>query len=128
MENDRIEINSKNNNGTGLQESLNTSFHYACSSGNLAIVKVLIKDIRLDINSRTNYQETALACLHGHLVIIEHLLKDARLEINSKNYCGWTPFHDTCYYEHLEIVKILIKDARLDINNQNKYVQESRIP
>ena len=121
MKDTRLDINSKNKNGS-------TPFHLACINGHLAILEILIKDIRLKINSKDNDGNTGFhyACKNGHLAIVDFLIKDAQpaslsLEINSKNKYSWTPFHLACLYGHLAIVDFLMKDAHLKINSRNNY-------
>ena len=79
----------------------------------LAIIEFLIKDARLEINSKDISGNTGfhLACKHGYLAIIDFLIKDARLKINAGNMYGRTGFHLACMYSKVAIVKILLENA-----------------
>lgn len=100
-------------------KELNLKFIDACYSNNLEIVKKLLKNSSIDVNSKdTTYHNTALmyACVVGALNIVKELMKSKELDINVKNKQKVTAFMYACKYESLNIVKELLKRKDLDIN------------
>ncbi|OEY86896.1 hypothetical protein BIY23_00070 [Wolbachia pipientis] len=70
----------------------NTALHIASATGNLPIVKLLIKEGKADINVQNNYKDTPLilAIQNKHFDVAQHLVKkDA--DINAANQYGNTP-------------------------------------
>ena len=70
-----------------------TPFYIACWNEKIEIVKLLLKDERVDINKSNNDDQTPLfiACFFGNLEIVESILRSGR-EINfmQKNKYGET--------------------------------------
>lgn len=63
-----------------------TALHFAAEYGFTDVVKSMVPDERFDVDTRSNYNQTALcvAAKHGHTEIIEHLLRSGA-QINAKN-------------------------------------------
>ena len=78
-----------------LAASGNTPLHYACISGHVDIVELLIRRMNARIDSTNAQGETPLhlACSHGHKGVIERLLL-ARASTNIQDtLSGNTPLH-----------------------------------
>ena len=113
-----------------LNDNNRIPFYWACRKNHIEIVKLLMKDSRIDINKPDNHGHTPLivAVYRKYFKIVKLLLKDDRIDVNKSNNDGMTPFmvatinfiehseDDIPNSEYLEIVKLLLKDPRVDIN------------
>ncbi|KAM9953377.1 hypothetical protein ACTFIR_008443 [Dictyostelium discoideum] len=115
--------------------------HLACSGGNEAITRYLIKILGADFDLSTirdNELMTPLhwACLEGkHLpinVILEHATNYSsnntngnseiiKKIINSSDHRGETPLYLACLNGSINCLKILLNNPFIDINQQSKF-------
>ncbi|KAK5582482.1 hypothetical protein RB653_004067 [Dictyostelium firmibasis] len=115
--------------------------HLACSGGNEAITRYLIKILGVDFDLSTirdNELMTPLhwACLEGkHLpinVILEHAInynsssninnsEMIKKIINSRDHRGETPLYLACLIGSINCLKILLNNPFIDINQQSKF-------
>jgi len=95
-----------------------TALHFATVKGNLAIVKLLIKN-EANVNSINNQGDTAftLASKNGFVEIAKLLIKNGA-DINSINQDDETAFTLASKYGHVKIVKLLIEN-RAEIDETN---------
>ena len=107
-------INAKDNNG-------NYVIHYASNSDLLQIVKYLIENRKVDLNTKGYFERTPLhkACENGYLPIVDYLIsKGANIEAKDKE--GKTPLHYACSNNHSLIVGYLIsKGANIEAMDEN---------
>merc|ERR1719483_2061675 len=81
----RIDLNAKEVGGTG--------FHYACRSGHIEIVELLIKnsvELNFNLNAKANNGFTGFhyACFNGHVKMVELLIQNSvefHINLNAKN-------------------------------------------
>jgi ankyrin repeat protein len=85
-------------------------FQYACSDQLTKIVRLLLKDSRIDPSKSDNYCIN-YASKNGHTKIVKILIKHPRVNpSDNHNYA----IKQSCKYGHINIVKLLLKDDRVD--------------
>ncbi|MFC1841528.1 ankyrin repeat domain-containing protein [Candidatus Dependentiae bacterium] len=112
----------------GYLEDINKAkLFWACDSGNLAIVKLLLPHCTKEtINKADKYGTTPLrgACCGGNLAIVELLLPRCTKETINKanNNDGITPLFWACWKDNKEIVKLLLPHCtKATINKVTAY-------
>lgn len=70
----------------------------ACQRGKDDIVKVLLADTRVQINTRAPNGSSPFftACILGHVAVVKLMLADDRVDINVTNNGGYTPIILCC--------------------------------
>ncbi|KAH6867370.1 ankyrin repeat-containing domain protein [Thelonectria olida] len=85
----------------------NTPLHQAANSGELPIVKMLVKNkARLDAKNNVNQTSLFLASSGDFRKVAEYLLKSGA-DVNGGK--GSTPLSIAIFYEHSEMVKVLLE-------------------
>jgi ankyrin repeat protein len=98
-----------------------TVLHYACCWNHIDMVKYLIVECHINVNTQaTKTQElTALhcACCHSnsHLPLIQYLCKQAHADVYIPDQCGANVLHMACIYGHIDIVKYLIEECHMNV-------------
>lgn len=89
-----------------LQNETETLLHEACRS-NLDIVKYLIKNKKMDIESWNNFNQTPLhiACASGHHKIVSYLLYIGA-NINAKDEDLMTPLEYAIMYQNHSVIDL----------------------
>jgi ankyrin repeat protein len=97
-----------------------TPLCWAASLGNEMVVKLLLGEGRVDLNSRDEVDFTPLAwsAKGGHGSIVQLLLAEDRLDLNSKVGCGDTPLMWAIAHGD-EVVKLFLANDGVDINSKN---------
>ena len=99
----------------------NTGFQYACKSGHVELVELLIKksvEFNIDLITKDDsYGNTGFhyACMSGKVKLVELLIKNSvelNLNLNAKNGKGETGYHIACSYDQVKIVGLLIKNSK----------------
>ena len=104
-----------------------TAIHVAAFSGNLDILKELIKQ-GADINAENNDKQTILHLAAGaqkpNKELVKYLLehKEIKQRLKAKEKNAWTAMHISAFNGNLEILKELIKQGA-DINAENNAKQ-----
>jgi len=107
-----INVHEKVKNNLG-----HTPLTYACESGSLAIVELLLKDERINVNLG-NVGQTPFyyACLNSRADIAKLLLKNKDVDINlTSSSHGRTPLIQACSKGRIEIVREILMSGR-DVN------------
>lgn len=104
---DRYEEGDKNCNAKTLQG--NTPFHFACATGNKAMVEKLLSYADCDIRTKENLTPLGVACKNNHLQLIPILLEKTTLSINDIK-------PDSA---------LLQKIAQCDIETQNNFLKKA---
>ncbi len=86
-----------------------TVLHYACISGNLTIVKLLLKAGAYTHLFAKGGTPLHIACHNGHVEIVKQLLRDNNTDPNIRNKHGFTPLMEACLAENVEIATILLR-------------------
>ena len=89
---------------------------YACTQGNIAVVKLLLQH-GADVNTHSEETPLTAACKHGHREIVDILLSNTQApSISQRNMYGLTPLQVAVKHHHGIIAKILIKNYGADPN------------
>jgi|GEM_PF-5836038 len=98
-----------------------TALHLAAEKGDLATIKHLLKNKRVDVNIQDRNGNTALhrATANGHREVVLALLSNEKVDPGLKNAQGDTALHLAVRRKHPEIARKLLEDNRLDPNQKN---------
>lgn len=91
---------------------------FACRHGHLDVVKDLLKQPTVLVNTKTQKEETPLliACAKGYLEIVQELLKHPDIAVNESNLKKQTPLSFACAKNHPEITQALLGHELIDVN------------
>lgn len=111
----------------GRRENGETLLIKAARLGLTPLVRKLLQDTRLVINSTNEQGETALhkAAWEGHATIVEMLLKDPRIDRYYQNFKGETAFHYAVAAGKAQVVAVFLRfntDCELPTNHAQKTV------
>ena len=111
----------------GRRENGDTLLIEAARLGFTPLVRKLLKDTRLVINSTNEKGETALhkAAWEGHANIVEILLKDPRIDKYYQNFKGETAFHYAVAAGKAQVVAVFLRfntDCELPTNHAHRTV------
>ena len=110
------DINAKSDKGF-------TTLMSAAVGNNLAMVRYLVEQKKLDLKACSNYGSNALhyAALRGNLETVKYLLDEKKMDINAKTTnLSQNVLHNAAENGHLELVKYLINEKKMDIYAQAK--------
>eukprot|EP01119_Soliformovum_irregulare_P023176 TRINITY_DN8069_c0_g1_i2.p1 TRINITY_DN8069_c0_g1~~TRINITY_DN8069_c0_g1_i2.p1 ORF type:complete len:188 (+),score=17.42 TRINITY_DN8069_c0_g1_i2:155-718(+) len=97
----------------------NRLFCWACETGNIERVKLLLKDPRVDPSDFHNYS-LQYACKNGHLEIVKVLMKDPRVDPGAfHNYALRLAY----IYKHSDIIKEMVEDERVNPKDALRYAK-----
>ncbi|KAJ6282319.1 ankyrin repeat-containing domain protein, partial [Bipolaris maydis] len=107
LEQDRIDINAKDNNGR-------TPLWTAAQGGHEGIVRLLVEQDRIDINAKDNNGKTPLwtAAQGGHEGVVRLLVEQDSININAKDNHGKTPLQVAARTGHEGVVRLLAMFGR----------------
>ncbi|ORX53769.1 ankyrin [Piromyces finnis] len=99
-----------------------TYLHYACKYGLEDLVKYLIEEKSMDINSQDKYGMALLMYAIGskNENVAKYLI-ERKSDIDIKDENRWSCLHYACKYRLEDLVKYLIEEKSMDINSQDKY-------
>ncbi|XP_048247158.1 ankyrin repeat domain-containing protein 50-like [Haliotis rufescens] len=105
----------------------NNILHYACYGGHIDIVKCVIDQTTLNINTSDLLGRTALmiAATYGHKEVFDLLVGKDSDDISHKDKEGNNILHAACRGGHVEMVKHILSQGLVDINSQG---QEGKTP
>ena len=86
-----------------------TVLHTASASGNLTIVKLLLKAGAYTHLSAVGQTPLHLACVNGHIEIVKELIKDHNTDPNIAPIKGETPLLHACLAGNVETAAVLLK-------------------
>ncbi|GAX78064.1 hypothetical protein CEUSTIGMA_g5506.t1 [Chlamydomonas eustigma] len=89
---------------------LETPLHLACCFGHLSVVKMLVRECRVDLDP-VNWEGWTPICFsvaRGHIAVMKYLLK-CRSDGQWISSCGWQLMHIASWYNQAEIVEWLAK-------------------
>ncbi|MBR3628633.1 MAG: ankyrin repeat domain-containing protein, partial [Elusimicrobia bacterium] len=98
---------------------------YLAEKGNLELIKYLIKEKKLDVNSKSYFHNKTVlssSCKSGNIDLVKYLIKHGA-DVNVKNKYGQTILFSACESGNLELVKYLVEEKNLAVNVKNKYGQ-----
>jgi len=92
-----------------------------CIHGHVEILKLLLKDERVNVNQVKICDETPffIACDNGQIEIVKLLLNDKRVNINTPNIFLCTFLHNLCWKGQIDILEHILSTGR-DINLRAK--------
>ena len=100
--------------------NLDRCLEIASDDGQLEMVKILLKDPRVD-PSDDNNNSIRRASKNGHLEIVKLLLQDPRVDPSDGNNYSIKAASEN---GHIKIVRLLLKDPRVDPSDDNNYALE----
>ncbi|XP_048242937.1 serine/threonine-protein phosphatase 6 regulatory ankyrin repeat subunit C-like [Haliotis rufescens] len=91
--------------------------HLACQTGNVEVVKYVLSQDLVDINSRGWYSKTPvmLAAWEGHRDVVELLVNNGA-DVSLVDKGGNNILHYACDEAYLEVVKYVLSQNGVDIN------------
>jgi ankyrin repeat protein len=94
-----------------------TALDYACGSGHLVVVKLLVR-AGAKVNAQTSNESGALASAArgGHLHVVKYLVEEAGADERHAGSEGWTPLMWAADNGHADIVAYLLGRSCVDIN------------
>jgi len=120
---ERADVNGADPESTPSSRNITPLIH-AARAGHRDVVRVLLKDAALDVNSFTmnepipvRSRQAALhwACRHGKADVVAELLNREDLDVNMKTQLGYTALQVACQCGHCDVVRVLLGDKRTDI-------------
>ncbi|XP_071086114.1 ankyrin repeat domain-containing protein 50-like isoform X2 [Haliotis cracherodii] len=96
--------------------------HYACYGGHIGIVRDVIANTIIDINSSDMYGRTAMmvAAEHGHIEVFDFLVRKG-CDISHIDKEGNNILHVACRGGHVEMVEHVLPQGDFDINCKGQY-------
>ncbi|XP_067650360.1 ankyrin repeat domain-containing protein 50-like [Haliotis asinina] len=113
---------SKGANASLVDENGDNVLHMACRGGRMAIVKYIVKNDSVDINSKGMHGSTSLlqTVYCGHMHVLRFLLtKEAN--VSHLDNEGENILHVACRGGHLNMVKYVLSLPSVDINSRECY-------
>ncbi|XP_046348413.2 serine/threonine-protein phosphatase 6 regulatory ankyrin repeat subunit A-like [Haliotis rufescens] len=100
----------------------NNILHVVCIGGNTDIVKYVLSEHVVDINSRGEYGRTPvmIAARWGHKGVFD-LLVSRGADVSLVNNHGDNILHVACYGGHLDMVKHILYKYHVNLNITNQY-------
>ncbi|XP_046577420.1 ankyrin-1-like [Haliotis rubra] len=97
----------------------NSVLHLTCQGGYLDIVKYVLKQNIVDINSRGADGRTPalIAAAYGHSTLFEYLVKRGA-DLSVEDDYGYNTLHSACRRGNMDIVKHVFKQNIVDINSR----------
>jgi ankyrin repeat protein len=80
------------------------------------IIKILVKDKRINVNHyvNDNYTPLMIACDKGNIEAVIELFNSSNLDPNVQDSQGYTALMIACFEGHLNIVKFLLSNKRVN--------------
>jgi hypothetical protein len=94
----------------------------AVEKGEEAIVKLLLKNVSLDVNSmdKNGWKLLSLAVEKGHNNVVKLLLETGKVDVNLTDKSGWIPLTLAALDGHDKVVKLLFETGKVDVNSTDK--------
>jgi len=92
---------------------------FACLLGHVDCVRLLLRDIRTDVNIQTvndGMTPLQIALSQQKIEVIKELLRHPRINVNLQRKDGFTPLHLATYLHYTDIVKLLLSHKNIDVN------------
>ncbi|XP_067650462.1 ankyrin repeat domain-containing protein 50-like [Haliotis asinina] len=108
-------------NMSHLDDDGDNILHYASKGGHVSMVKYVLSNCSVDINSRTKFGKTPLmtTVYHGHRVVADVLVGlGANVSLVDAN--GDSVLHAACRGGHMNLVKYVLSSYRTDVNSRSK--------
>ncbi|KLJ11224.1 hypothetical protein EMPG_13488 [Blastomyces silverae] len=95
-----------------------TPLSYAAGSGNVAIVRKLLADARVDPDVKDEEELTPLqwAAINGHEKVVALLLEKEVVDVNSMDRKLRTPLSNAAHRGHEKVVQLLLARNETDVN------------
>lgn len=95
-----------------------TPLHYAAREGHEAIVRLLMQQRHVEINSRDSNNQSPLliAAEHGHEAVVRLLISDDEIDVDSRDSDYRTPLLLAAKCGRDAVVKLLLQQKNVDVN------------
>ncbi|XP_046543615.1 serine/threonine-protein phosphatase 6 regulatory ankyrin repeat subunit B-like [Haliotis rubra] len=96
--------------------------HWACRGGHVGVVKEILTQYNIDVNSRENHGETSLmkAASKGHLGVFLFLVSKGA-NVSNVDEKGDNILHHASIGGHAKMVQHILSQNLVDINSRGKY-------
>ena len=86
-----------------------------------AVVRRLLQDGKVDVNSKNSKGQTplSLAARKGHEAVVKLLLETGKADVNCKTIENETPLLSAAEYGQEAVVKLLLETGKVDVNNKD---------
>jgi len=86
--------------------------HHPAYKGHIEVVKLLLKDVRVDVRAvhKKGWSALHFAARGGCLEVVKLLLGDARVDVRAVDEEGWSALHDAASGGQVEVVNLLLED------------------
>ncbi|XP_046551542.1 ankyrin-3-like [Haliotis rubra] len=113
---------SKGANVSEVDDYGNNILHWACKGGYIGLVKYVIINLSIDVNSRGQYGTTSLmkAARHGHRDVFDVLLSMGA-NVSHVDDEGNNILHHASVRGHAKMVQHILSQNLVDINSRGKY-------
>ena len=97
-----------------------TLLSVACEYGELEIVKLLLEQPNIDVNTKNDKGWTPLHIAY-RIDILKLLLEHPDIDVNNIRDKNENPLSRACKQNHIELVKLLLARPEIDVNIQDYY-------
>ncbi|KAI2491752.1 serine/threonine kinase [Fragilaria crotonensis] len=94
----------------------------ASSSGVVDVVRALLDDYNVDVNSKDNHGQTAImmASWNGHVEVVRALLAHPGVDASIQSHLGWSALIYASTFDKLEVVRALLDHEGVDVNARDE--------
>jgi ankyrin repeat protein len=99
-----------------------TPLSWAVANKNQGVVRWLLREDGIDLNSKANDGRTPLSCavaVRGNKEVVELLLGEDDIDLNSKDNDGRTPLSWAVMKGNQEVLELLLREDDIDLNSKD---------
>jgi ankyrin repeat protein len=98
-----------------------TPLSWAAEKGHEAVVQLLLKTDKVEVDSKDSHGRTPLskAAENGHEAVVQLLLERDKVEVNSKDSYGRTPLSWAAKKGHEAVVQLLLERDKVEVDSKD---------